>query len=855
MVSKGSYRKGYSIFKLGLTLLLAFSFSASAWAGEPEEQQAPNLPLSPVYLPVVMRLGPVQESSGILDPSFDSDGMVNTNISGSADYGWTLARQSDGKLLLAGNTWVGDDTLMDFTVVRYNPDGSLDTGFGSLGMVMTDFAGGEDWCRAMAVQSDGKIVMAGSAEVGEQADFALVRYNPDGSLDTSFDGDGKALTDFAGDYDLGRAIALQPDSKIVVAGYVYNGTNYDFAVARYNPDGSLDTTFSGDGMLALDFAGGYDGGRAIALQPDGKIVVAGFATGVAGDFAVVRINPNGSLDTSFDSDGMLTTDIAGGSDVGNAVALQPDGKIVVAGDTSDGTNQDFALVRYNPDGSLDLSLEGDGVVLTDIAGSYDQGFAVVLQGDGKIVVAGYATGVTGDFAVVRYNSNGSLDTGFDQDGIVVTDLAGRYDAGFAVVLQPDGKIVMAGRTESESSIDFAAARYNANGSLDSSFDGDGKVITNIKGAHDEAQDVILQPDGKIVAAGRADLMFSLVRYNPDGSLDLTFSGDGLVMTDFGDGEESIAALALQSDGKIVAAGFGWNDYNSDFALARYNPDGSLDTTFDGDGMVSTDLASSDDAGYGIALQADGKIVVVGYAYNGTNNDFAVVRYNPDGSLDGTFDGDGKLVTDFAGGDDEAQDVALQLDDKIVVVGSASGDFAVARYNPNGSLDGSFSSDGKVMTDFYGLEDGGNAVVLQSDGKIVVAGTGSNPAPGHGIAVVRYNPNGSLDMDFSNDGWVTLTSVGPNKGFDVALQTNNKIVVAGWKINFDDPAWHNDFFLARFNPNGSLDDTFDGDGTLVTDFTGGRDECWGIVLQPDGMIVAVGYMHNGEDDDFALARYK
>ncbi len=222
-----------------------------------------------------------------------------------------------------------------------------------------------------------------------------------------------------------------------------------------------------------------------------------------------------------------------------------------------------------------------------------------------------------------------------------------------------------------------------------------------------ASGVTLQGDGKIVVAGNATRdpgeHFALARYNPNGSLDTSFSGDGKQTTDFGGfGQDGATGVALQGNGKIVAVGSTGRHPSSDFALARYNPDGSLDTSFSGDGRQTTDFGGLDTA-TGVALQGDGKIVVVG---RGDARDFALARYNPDGSLDTSFSGDGKQTTDFFGGIDEATGVALQGDGKMVVVGRARRrDFALARYNPNGSLDTSFSGDGKQTTDFFGNSDG------------------------------------------------------------------------------------------------------------------------------------------------------
>jgi uncharacterized delta-60 repeat protein/uncharacterized repeat protein (TIGR01451 family) len=305
---------------------------------------------------------------------------------------------------------------------------------------------------------------------------------------------------------------------------------------------------------------------------------------------------------------------------------------------------------------------------------------------------------------------------------VTTDFAGDLDHALDVAVQEDGKIVAAGYARRfATSYDFALARYNADGSLDTTFGGDlpfpapgdGKVTTDFAGGLDIAHGVAIQGDGKIVAAGWAfapvsgtqDFSddFGLARYNIDGSLDPTFGVVGKVTTDFGGDLDYASDVAIQEDGKIVAAGVARVPGN-DFALARYNTDGSLDPTFDGDGKVTTGFAGFDSA-YGMAIQADGRIVAAGLTLAGRfSADFALARYNTDGSLDPTFNGDGKVTTDFAGRDDEADAVAIQGDDgKIVAAGTSSvdfafgdltsGDFAMARYRADFEADLSITKTG------------------------------------------------------------------------------------------------------------------------------------------------------------------
>jgi uncharacterized delta-60 repeat protein/CSLREA domain-containing protein len=414
-------------------------------------------------------IGVARAAPGDLDPTFDTDGRVTTDFGGS-DYGRAVAIQPDGKIVVAGYA------SGDFALLRYNVDGSPDPTFGSGGKVTTDVAGSADKGYAVAIQPDGKIVVAGFSYVSGDYDFAVARYHgSDGSLDDTFGSGGTVTTDFDDHGDYGYGLAIQPDGKIVVVGFGYVDSQYDFAMARYDTYGNLDDTFGSDGKVTTDF-GLSEWGSAVAIQPDGKIVVAGL-TDLDGDddFAVARYQGNdGSLDDAFGSGGKVTTDFAGDDDTAYAVTIQPDGKIVVAGESNVSGNNDFAVARYNgEDGSLDAAFDGDsgmpgypgnGKVTTDFGGDDDTGNGVTIQPDGKIVAAGYAMlSGTSDFALARYNGeDGSLDTGFGTGGRVATTFGTDADEGTAVALQGT-KIVVTGFTAvtAGSFPDVAVARYDS----------------------------------------------------------------------------------------------------------------------------------------------------------------------------------------------------------------------------------------------------------------------------------------------------------------------------------------------------------------------------------------------------------
>jgi len=244
---------------------------------------------------------------------------------------------------------------------------------------------------------------SGKVSSANVTDVSIGCHNS-GSLDTSFSTDGKVTTAFGTSNDVATSVAIQSDGKIVAAGYSYNGANYDFALVRYNMDGSLDSTFGTGGKVTTAFGTGDDGAKSVAIQSDGKIVAAGYSdNGANYDFALVRYNTDGSLDSTFGTGGKVTTAVGTGTDNAKSVAIQSDGKIVAAGYSYNGANFDFALVRYNTDGSLDSTFGTGGKVTTAFGTSNDEAYSVAIQSDGKIVAAGSSNnGANYDFALVRY---------------------------------------------------------------------------------------------------------------------------------------------------------------------------------------------------------------------------------------------------------------------------------------------------------------------------------------------------------------------------------------------------------------------------------------------------------------------
>lgn len=485
---------------------------------------------------------------------FANGGYVITPVGLFGATGTSLAIGADGKIVVGGwsaHGFLGTD-LLDFTAVRYDATGHLDTTFGNGGIVLA--AHGTE--NSIAVQADGKTIIGG----GIAQSFGLQRLNVDGTLDTSFGTGGTVTTSFNRPYS-GALSVVVDGTRILAAGTADN----DFALARYLADGSLDPTFGNGGTVTTDFgspSGLGEWATSVRVQTDGKIVVGGEAetADFAAVFSLARYNSNGTLDSSFGTGGKVTTAIDSFGDYLSEIQLQSDGKILAVGSTYDGSQSKLALVRYTSSGALDTSFSGDGKVVTDLIGTYtQQGKSVVVQPDGKIVVGGYTiisnqdANAYQEFAVVRYNANGTLDTTFGDAGVVLTQVRD-HSQGMSVRLQADGKIVVAGTSfdQEDNSQDFAVARYNPDGSLDREFAGTNTLGNEVSFTEGGAA-VVLDATAKIFDSDLAALSLGLGNYG-DASVTLARSGGTNAEDLFGaSGNLALAGSSIQLAGVTVGS--------------------------------------------------------------------------------------------------------------------------------------------------------------------------------------------------------------------------------------------------------------------------------------------------------------
>jgi len=647
------------------------------------------------------------DEDGVLDPGFGTGGMVRQALPHCCNEGFDVVILASGKILVTGSD------SPHLVVARYNSNGTLDSAFGVdpthnistvAGMVQTE-VGTVSSARALALQSDGKILVGGSTRLaaGGEVQSVVVRYDEDGVLDTSFGTGCHAVLSLAGD-DIVREMAIQADDKIVLVGSSLRALGYTEAyAARLEAEGDLDTSFSGspaedltgtdDGVWVYDRGENGSGNQwfdHVAVDGDGNLLVLGLVGDCGSCHVLSKLLVNGStdghLDTSFVDDlndtpghlwpsGMVGARlILPGVLITNPedMLLLSTGKILVLG----GVGNRYPLARFDADGGADTSFDlpgddigpGNGRVNVTFQTTSDAR-ALVVDMRGEVFLAGSAH-INGDsrLAVEKYSCDGSFPSNFFSDQVRNTfDVPGGSEGVADMAIQPDGRIVMVGNhTPPGSPVDvFVLARFNPwtyPRVLDSSFGTGGWVKTDVVHGHDVARAVAIQPDGKIVVAGSSSGQTVVARYNPSGSLDSGFApggadGDGIASFDLGTGADYAAAVALLPGGKILLGGTTESGGDFDLAVLRLNADGSLDSSFDGDGIVTHALASDDVRVADLAVGADGSIALVGDIAPDAllpaqvARDLLVVRLEADGSLDSGFDGDGWLRQEVLGEDD------------------------------------------------------------------------------------------------------------------------------------------------------------------------------------------------------------
>jgi uncharacterized delta-60 repeat protein len=717
-----------------------------------------------------------------------------------------------------------------------------------------------------------------------------------GDLDLSFSADGKQLVDIANiTNEFANAVVVQADGKVLLAGRATVSAETDFEIVRLLPDGTPDASFGGgDGAVTIDFSVN-DEAQDVALDAAGKIVVVGTSSSGVGsnarNFAVARLSANGTLDTSFSGDGKTTVDF-GVNDDAMAVAIDSDSAIYVGGYKDLGTTGQFALAKLLSSGAPDTTYSGDGEVFFGFGGNNDSRcYDIAVDDLHHVMMVGYdevlGSGTGRNFAYARVGPNAVLDPVFSGDGLAVTDFASGDDEARAVGIGIDGRITVGGFSDGSGGDDFTATRLTRGGALDSTFNGDGAFRLNLGGV-EAVDDLVIHPDGDITLSGQTSVgsfQAALVRINAiDGQLSTTFGdgGGGIQLINFGAIDDGFAAALDPRDLNTVVAGTDGSgklavgrvhdlidpnfapldvpEPRRDFAaypdhrfvtvsntqVERLLSDGSLDTSFSGDGIVPISAAEFADA---IATDSQGRIIVLTSFDSGGVNNARVRRLLPSGAADSSFSGDGTMTFNFSGTQPFDRYTSLTIDsqDRILIGGQedtlgGNTDFALARVTAGGSLDTSLGGDGTVsynMSTSIASLDAIADVFVQPDGKIVCAGDASAPGFGQNIALLRLNANGSKDISFGVLGEVRQdVNNRDDLAFGAALDSFGRIIVCGIATDLISGNNPDEAFIARFDSDGHLDSGFDGDGLLL--FSSSFDQSIGsLFVQGDGHILAAG----------------
>jgi uncharacterized delta-60 repeat protein len=698
-------------------------------------------------------------------------------------------RQADGKIVVVATS------NNDIGVARLNSDGTLDTSFGTAGKITVDVGGGVDKARDVSILADGKILVLSESSNGTDSDFGFVKLNSNGTLDTSFDGDGKLMVPVFGS-DTPYKMAIDPNNKIVAVGSIQS----DMGIIRLNADGTFDSTFSGDGKFTQSF-GNNDGANSLMLDATGGIVVAGW-TGT-GNTAVMRLSQTGTLDTTFNGTGSKVFSDPG-YDQATSLAIQADGKIIVGGYGYDGVNLGvFILRRLNSDGTLDNNFspggsDGNGVLRAS-SGSGRWMSSLALQADGGIV----ATGSTGStFGLLRVTADGTPDSSFDGDGWAFYDLGPDTEQGVQVLVQPDGKLIMLGINNKASGAEATVIRINQDSTRDISFN---PSSGGAGGSSDEVMtDIATAPDGSVYGTGWSTGNFGgvtnqgdedafVTKYSPSGStiwtrmLGSTARDRGLSITTSSDGSVFVAGL---TDGTLD----GNVNQSRRVFVSKFSADGSTAWTKLSGAVVPTPV---DFKRMGLSTSADG-YVYVGYSTTAGFDGQAASGVGIDSFLTKMNTSDGSTVwTSISGaaGVDRVADLEVGSDGSVFTVGEENGNGYLRKFNSAGTIQfTSIMQGGSVQTKTNRTQ---TNIAIGSDGAVYASG---NFGDGTGETRVKYLTKYFADGSIA---WTKEFDAGAIKGMTVG--TDGSVYLTGYSdqtVNGDAAPGGADVLVLKFNADGS-----------------------------------------------------
>ena len=794
--------------------------------------------------------------SQTLDPSFDTDGILTNQFLNFSlnNYATAAAMQPDGKMIYVGGINFQKFTSTPF-IARVNSNGTLDDTFNGQGFNIYDInqnsSGGVAFDNVI-IQSDGKIVVLDS--------FHAYRFNIDGSLDNNFGVNGEVLLNIEtnGVVIYSKSIALQSDGKIVIVGQYIDSNNNSFIVIRLNTDGSYDTSFNINGRFFEPFGTDNITAFVVAIQSDGSILVGGetvfSATNPNLDFAVIRITTNGNKDVSFGNVGKSIVSVTNGKDYGRALEIQPDGKILLAGSC----DNMLGIIGLLSNGTLDTSFNNNGILLTTIPSSTTSNITniqidkqhIKVLNSGKILISGTSGS---DFSLLQLNSNGSFDTTFGTNGLIIHDVGDIEYSGILIV-KPDGKIITGGHTfhydgpsSNNNTSKIQELQFSETGILESSYQ------LNLINGTEKIISVLEQSDNKTIALTSTNISpgkekINLIRYHVNGTIDTNFGVNGIVIISNNISTQISKDFKIkkQTDEKFLVVG------GNSRLIYRFNADGSFDNNFGTNGLVDLTNNSNYTIFYidNVYPQSNGEIfVLVDLDFNMDGfSRFGLLKLNSMGNIDTSFGSNGVAETrfDYFGieGLEFPRNIFVQSDGKIVVSGivhTAYGinpidnKIGIARFNPTGFLDTTFGTNGRIII----TETNSIATELlgYSDDKFIINYKSNNTVG----ATAKYNASGGNDNTFGSNGKVTDT-VFYN---DMILQSDGKILKAG--------SSNNQFYITRFNIDGSLDTNFGTIGSLQTPINSFSSINKILMLQ-NNKLLACGYSFNGTNYVFAQAKY-
>ena len=766
-----------------------------------------------------------------LDTTFNNSGILTSLFSNTKSSESIIhsEMQADGKMVYLGNYYENNSIsggLAGAFIARYNTDGSLDPTFNSCGFrIFTNDNTGTFLISVptssfndIKIQSDGKIVVTNNTYV--------LRFNSDGSNDNSFGTNGHVQVTYNNSKLHFGTIRIQPDNKIVL-----NNKSSNTTLVRINSDGSLDTSFDNDGILVLNFGSPFgEEIKDIAVQPDGKLIAAVVTFSFANNYRLitVRLNNNGTKDSSFGTSGSTTPLSVLSYSSNSYVELQADGKILVMGPFS----SNYTIARYNTNGTLDATFDTDGI--KNISNSSFTGGIKSIKSlpDGKMIVLVTGTATISNnntdpvFKIFKLNNDGSLDTTFGTNGQFYS--ATLYSDSNSINLKSDGSLTLNG-----SFIDYTnyinttnllhrliTINLSANGVINNS------PIYNLKQNLNEFNGVIEQANGKIIAFYNSNKLF---RYNLDGVIDTTFGTNGFIDLS---GTYS-NKIVQQPDGNFLL-------YNTNSStIYRRNSSGILDTTFGTNGTLTiTDIGSINK----ICVTNDNKLFILCTKYS-----YDLFKLNNNGTTDTSFTADtsvaGRINFYDSSEGETSENMIIQSDNKIIVALTliGSNNYSVAtgfiRFNPNGALDTTFGTSGKVIVQDNAYISPKKMFLLENDSFAVnyMIGTGESK-------LVKYNTIGSIDPSFTDN---SIQNDLYNNS-DIITQPDFKII----KTNNSS----NKFSMSRFdNITGTLDTTFGTNGIINTSIGLGANINQLSWLQNNSLL-ASGTTFDGTNESIALARY-